>query len=160
MLGLAEIKHLALRSGCRPGDILFVTGELGGSIKGRHFRFFPRVEEAQFLKRFKVRAMIDISDGLAQDLAAMARRSRVGAVLYEELIPVSREASGLEDALYSGEDFELLFSLPRAEAKRLLRRKIINFKPIGEIVNARYGLQLIDAEGRPKRLAAKGYRHF
>ncbi|MCX5706654.1 MAG: thiamine-phosphate kinase, partial [Candidatus Omnitrophica bacterium] len=161
MLGIVEKKYLALRNGSRVGDIIFVTGELGGSILGKHLKFIPRLKEARFLaKDFKINAMTDISDGLFADLSHILKESRVGAVIYEDLIPVSKFASGLSDALNSGEDFELLFTLSPKEAGRLLKKKIINFKPVGEIVNNKYGFKLVDKEGRVKSVLAKGFRHF
>ena len=161
MLGVVEKKNLALRSHAKAGDIILVTGALGGSISGKHLRFAPRLKEARMLvKNFNARAMIDISDGLIQDLSHILKQSRVGARIYEELIPVSRQARGLDDALYSGEDFELLFTLTRQDAKNLFRKNIRGFKAIGEIVDEAYGLKLIDKNNREKRIKSKGYRHF
>jgi thiamine-monophosphate kinase len=109
------------RNGARPGDAIFVTGPLGGSILGRHMTFTPRVEEARALAETrKVRAMIDLSDGLSRDLAHICRESGVGAVIDAHRIPVHEDAvemrrdghSPLEHALHDGEDYELLFCLP------------------------------------------------
>lgn len=161
MLGLVEKNFLALRSGAKNADIIFVSGSLGGSIRGRHLTFIPRLKEARFLvKNFKVNAMIDISDGLIQDLGHILKESKVGAIIYEDLIPLSRQARNLDEALYMGEDFELLFTLPRRDAKKLLRRKAINFKPIGEIVEKKYSLRLVDKIGREKIIRSKGFQHF
>jgi thiamine-monophosphate kinase len=161
MLGVVEKKNLALRSGAQRGDIIFVTGRLGGSIRGRHLRFIPRIEEARFLARnFRVHAMIDISDGLAQDLGHILRESKQGAVLYENLIPLGRQARNLEEALYMGEDFELIFTLSRSDAKKLLAKKKGLYQPIGEIVDKRQGLVLIDARNRERLIQPKGFRHF
>jgi thiamine-monophosphate kinase len=161
MLGLVEKKHLALRSTTKPGDYIFVTGELGGSILGKHFKFTPRVREARFLsKNFKINAMIDVSDGLVQDLNHILIQSKVGAVIYEELIPLSPQAHGLSDALNNGEDFELIFTMPQIEAKRFLNRKIINFKFIGEIVDKKYGFKLTYSSGKIKDIKLKGFTHF
>lgn len=136
MLGVVEKKYLLLRSGAKSGDIICVTGELGGSIRGKHLKFNPRVKEARFLaKNFKINSMIDISDGLTQDLAHILAQSNVGAVIYESLIPVSKDAHSLKEALSMGEDFELLFTLPRHEAKKIIRRRLRGFKIIGEIVD-------------------------
>ncbi len=161
MSGIVEKKYLTLRSGAKIGDIIFVTGELGGSIQGKHLRFKPRLKEARFLaKNFKVNAMIDISDGLAQDLGHILEESSKGAVIYEDLIPLSKAARGLHDALYMGEDFELLFTLSPKEAKKLYNKKLPVFKPIGEITDKKYGLRLVDRHGRERVIALRGFRHF
>lgn len=161
MLGLVRKEKLCLRSAARPGDLIFVTGELGGSISGKHLKFTPRLKEARFLaEHFKVNAMIDVSDGLAQDLGHILKSSRVGAVLYEELIPLSKKARDLSDALTSGEDFELLFTMSVKEAKRLLKRNIINFKPIGEIMERKYGFKLIYNSGKIENTGSRGFTHF
>ncbi len=161
MLGKVNKKYLTLRSGARPGDIIFVTGSLGGSISGKHLKFTPRLKEARFLSRnFKVNAMIDISDGLAQDLGHILKESKVGAIIYEDLIPLSRAADGIQSALNDGEDFELLFTLSRREAKKLLRKRCADFYPIGEIMLKNYGFQLIDKNKRAVNIKPKGFEHF
>ncbi len=161
MLGVVEKKYLLLRSGAKAGDIICVTGQLGGSIRGKHLKFNPRVKEARFLARnFKINSMIDISDGLTQDLGHILEQSRVGAVIYESLIPVSKEARGLEEALYMGEDFELLFTLSRREAKKVIGRRLKGFKVIGEIVDKKSGLRLIDRQNRERIIPARAFRHF
>jgi len=161
MLGIVEKKKLALRNQAKIGDIIFVTGSLGGSIRGKHLKFSPRLKEArQLTKRFKLHAMIDISDGLTQDLGHILEQSKVGAVIYENLIPVSRDARDIKEALYMGEDFELLFTLSRADAKKLLRDRSGTYKPIGEIVERIYGLELVNKHSGKKILKIKGYQHF
>lgn len=179
MSGVVEKKCLVLRDGAKVGDIIFVSGELGGSILGKHLRFKPRLKEARFLTRnFKVNSMIDISDGLSLDLGHILEESNVGAVIYEELIPISKprpfcyrgtlrskkgrgeQAPRLADALYMGEDFELLFTMSPEEAKRLLGKKPTLFKSIGEIVDKKYNLRLVDKKGREKIIKPKGFRHF
>ena len=161
MLGIVEKKNLVLRSGAKPGDIIFVTGELGGSILGKHLRFVPRLKEARFLvNNFKVNSMIDVSDGLASDLNHILEQSKVGAEIYEELIPFSKSAKSLNDALNSGEDFELAFTLSRKEANKLLLKKLNVFRPIGEITGKKLGLRLIDKKSRENILKPKGFRHF
>jgi len=161
MLGVVEKKYLLLRSGAKIGDIIFVTGKLGGSILGKHLRFTPRIKEARFLvKNFKVNSMIDISDGLILDLSHILEQSTAGAVIYENLIPVSIQARNLDEALYMGEDFELLFTMPKKQAKKLLMNNPFGFKPIGEIINKRLGLRLVDKNSNDKPIPLKGYRHF
>ena len=82
-----------LRSGAEAGDAIFVTGELGGSLAGKHLEFEPRLAEARWLaQHFPLHAMLDISDGLAGDLRHILTASRVGAELLATSIPISREA--------------------------------------------------------------------
>lgn len=161
MLGVVEKRCLVLRSQAKKGDIIFVTGSLGGSIFGRHLRFTPRLKEARYLvKNFKVNAMIDISDGLAQDISHILKQSNAGAIIYEDLLPLSKQARGINDALFMGEDFELLFTLANRQAKKLLKQNALHFKPIGEITEPKYGLTLVDKKGREKIISAKGFKHF
>jgi len=161
MLGVVKKNKLVLRSGARPGDIIFVTGKLGRSILGKHLTFTPRLKESRFLvNNFKINSMIDISDGLTQDLNHILKASRVGAVIYEALIPKSRVARSLNDALYGGEEFELLFTLSRKDAKRLAFKKKQIFKPIGEIVSKDYGFKLIDKNNKEVSIKPDGWRHF
>jgi thiamine-monophosphate kinase len=100
-----------LRSGAKPGDLIYVTGPLGGSFEsGKHLNFLPRVKEGKWLRQSGfVHAMMDISDGLATDLRHILKVSNVGAALDSALIPCN---GTLEQALYDGEDFELLFTAP------------------------------------------------
>lgn len=110
------------RGGAEPGDWIAVTGRLGGSILRHHCDFTPRVREGIFLaKKSAATAMIDISDGLCQDLTHILRASGVGAALDLERIPISADAKKLScgnkakalgRALSDGEDFELLFTVP------------------------------------------------
>lgn len=161
ILGEVEKKFLVLRSGAKIKDVIFVTGSLGGSIGGKHLRFTPRLKEARFLvKNFKVNSMMDISDGLTQDLNQILSASKVGAVIYERLIPLSPQAKSLKSALSSGEDFELLFTVSQEEAKKILRKKLNVFKPIGEVVDRRYGFRLIGRNNRERVVNPKGFRHF
>lgn len=161
MIGIVEKKNLVLRSGAKIGDIVFVTGDLGGAILGKHLKFIPRINEARYLVRnFKVNAMIDISDGLTQDLGHILESSKVGGLIYENLVPVSRKAKNLGEALSSGEDFELLFTLTRKEARKIMKLRPSQFKPIGEIMDKCYGVKIISKNGREKNLIPSGFQHF
>jgi len=161
MSGVVEKKNLILRSGAKKGDIIFVSGTLGGSMRGKHLKFTPRVKEARYLTRnFKVTSMIDVSDGLVQDLGHILRAANAGALIYEDLIPLNKSAKGLSDALYSGEDFELLFTMPLKEARKLSAKRMDIFKPFGEITEKKNGIKLIDKKGRERTLKVKGFRHF
>ena len=161
MIGQVSKKKLVLRSGAQDHDIIFVTGEFGGSIKGKHLRFEPRLEAAAFLvnRGFKPTSMIDSSDGLSQDLGHILDASNVGAVLYEDLIPVSKDSRGISDALTEGEDFELIFTIGIRKARQLMAGSAL-FTPIGEIVPRKYGFSIIDEQSRIRKLSRQGYRHF
>lgn len=133
LLGYVEKDRCIFRNrGLQVGDGLFVTGELGGSLDRKHLEFEPRLEQARWLtSHFPIRAMIDLSDGLATDLPRMLKGTSLGAELLKEAIPISKEArlrfqegrsskTPLEAALTDGEDFELLFALPPGYAVALL----------------------------------------
>jgi len=163
MLGEVEKKNLVLRSGAKEGDAIFVTGSIGGSIKDRHFNFNPRLEEARFLvKNFKINSMIDVSDGLLADLGHILEESGKGAVIYEKTVPVSKDAAGFDSAVRDGEDFELIFTLPRRQAARL--ENIWPFKTrlsrIGGIRSSRYGFSLERKSGKSKKIKPAGFTHF
>lgn len=164
-----------LRSGAEVGDALFVTGELGGSLAGKHLDFEPRLVEARWLaQHFPVHAMLDISDGLAGDLRHILAASRVGAELLATSIPISREARlvakggasakpALLAALTDGEDFELLFTVASRDAVPVLdawRKRFpkLALTCIGKI-KAGEGITIRDKNGaRP--LTVHGYTHF
>jgi thiamine-monophosphate kinase len=167
LLGETSVLGVARRSGASPGDRLLVTGSLGGSILGKHLDFTPRIHEAsQLLRLVRLHAMIDISDGLAADVAKVCAESRCGAVLYAEAIPISGDAhrlndarSPLEHALGDGEDFELVFAVAPDDAQRLITEQPvtgITLVEIGECVESGLWLQ----EGHQRRpLPPHGYVH-
>jgi thiamine-monophosphate kinase len=110
---------VVLRSTAKPGDILFVTGMLGGSITGKHLTFTPRVEAAEWLvNHFKPTAMMDLSDGLGKDLPRMASASGCGFTIEEASLPLTPGCTPAE-AIGDGEDFELLFSIGESAAAAL-----------------------------------------
>ncbi|MBI4437031.1 MAG: thiamine-monophosphate kinase, partial [Candidatus Omnitrophica bacterium] len=143
------------------GDCIFVTGTLGGSRKGKHLSFIPRVKEARRLtKDFRLNAMIDLSDGLAKDLTHICEESQVGARVDGEAIPISKGLN-LRSALNDGEDFELLFTVPPREMNRLLQRKTrLSFRisEIGKIVAKEKGIRL--HIGKAIIPLQGGFRHF
>ena len=95
-IGAGDEKSLALRSGARVGDMVLVTGELGGALLGRHLSFLPRIQEAKWLRdAVSLHAMIDISDGLAADAGHIATESRVAVELWADAIPISRDARSI-----------------------------------------------------------------
>lgn len=163
MTGRAQRGKVVVRSGARPGDAIFVTGALGNSLRsGWHLNFIPRLKESAYLMRHShPTSMIDISDGLAADLGHILEQSHVGAVLDEINIPLRRGAD-LTGALSDGEDFELLFTIPKKEAGRLerLSGRQMQFVRIGEITPHQCRLELRLADGKFKRLQLRGYTHF
>jgi len=154
------------RSGARLRDVVFVTGVLGGAVKsGKHLKFVPRFKESHFLVRhYRVRAMMDLSDGLAKDLRTLMSESRMGVRIFDDAIPLAHGAS-VSDAFQQGEDFELLFTLPVRAASRLLRdprlrRRGYRFYPIGRVSDRREGLRRIDRFGMKRRLPQAHDHHF
>lgn len=165
LIGEVEKDKLIVRSGARPGDLILVTGTLGGSMKGKHLNFMPRLKEIRaILKTFKINSMIDISDGLALDLWRILDESEAGGRIYQTAIPVSKDAGSFKNALYDGEDFEILFTMNAKEAGRFFRTGLdkigIPVSLIGEITDKRYGYKLITEDGGIKDLKPKGYLHF
>ncbi len=119
MLGEVPPARLVQRSGGRSGDVIFVTGVLGGSIAGWHLNFTPRLAEAQWLtQHFRPTAMMDLSDGLGSDLPRLAQASKRGFSIDEALLP-KRKGCTIDQALRDGEDYELLFTLPANDAAAL-----------------------------------------
>ncbi len=174
-------KYLIRRDGAKIGDKIMVTGNLGEAAAGleilknrskieeryknrllrRQFEPTPRLKESDYLVRnFKINAMIDLSDGLIGDLKHILERSRVGAKIDKNALPIPLSVKKVAEILsfdpwvlatQRGEDYELLFTLPEREAKKLLDDKP-NFPVciIGEIVPAKAGDSFRD----------KGYTHF
>ena len=149
LLGMVARGKQILRGGAKVGDAIFVTGELGGSLAGRHLDFEPRIDEGRWLaEHFHIHAMLDLSDGLAGDLGHILKAANVGAEILKSSLPVSQaaklraksgsHAAGIENgqprssehghghkpaalaALTDGEDFELLFTIASKDAVKLL----------------------------------------
>ena len=155
LTGTVATRNCCLRSGGKPGDVLFVTGKLGGSITGHHLRFKPRLDEAAWLAgNFKPRAMMDLSDGLAADLPRLAGASGCGYQIDVNTLPCRRGCS-TQQALNDGEDYELLFALPPRHAERLaLKWK----KRFPKLPLSRIGA--LTKPGISKPRLAGGWQHF
>jgi len=113
MTGRVEKSCCVLRSGARVGDLIAVTGKLGGSLaSGRHLDFSPRLSEARWLVADELRrpnSMMDLSDGLAKDLPRLAKASGVGYRIDAGALPL-HEGVDIAAALGDGEDYELLMT--------------------------------------------------
>lgn len=119
--GFVERNRWVSRSGGKRDDDLFVTGRLGGSLRGKHLRFVPRIEESRWLtKNFRVHAMMDLSDGLGADLPRLARAGKLGFVIDQEKLPLASGAK-ISNAISDGEDYELLFATSPRDRSRLQR---------------------------------------
>jgi thiamine-monophosphate kinase len=182
VVGAAPKGKAVLRSKARPGDRIYVTGELGGSAAtltqmrrnakqklnpreyARHFFPEPRIEAGRILReKGLASAMIDTSDGLSTDLAHICEESGVGAEIVAEAIPrasigkPAREVD-FDFALHGGEDYELLFTAPRS--KRIPSH--IDGIPTAQIGHVtRYKkLCLMHDDGRGGELKPQGWEHF
>jgi thiamine-monophosphate kinase len=169
ILGEATPKGPVRRNGAKPGDWIFVTGPLGGSILGKHLDFTPRVREALALHQLvNLHSMIDVSDGLSADLHHICVESGCGAILTAEAIPIAPSAlelsakggrTPLDRALSDGEDFELVFTISPEDGKKLLAEQPlagVRLFRIGEIVAEGYQ---IEEAGKRRDLEPRGYVH-
>lgn len=194
LLGEVHPGRIITRSGAKPGDKIYVTGKLGESGAGfqvlehfgkdypvsydhmvnAHLQPIPRVEAGKLIADYQIAtAMIDISDGLASDLNHICLMSGVGAEIYQDQLPLSDQLSEisqisnksqLEFALYSGEDYELLFTAkPEISLEKLneLSQKLsLPITEIGRIIDKNEGFILVDAHSKRLNLKPKGWDHF
>jgi thiamine-monophosphate kinase len=174
LVGSAPVGRSLRRSGGRAGDLLYVTGSLGGSAEelariagggelkrgGEHPHLYPapRVRSGmELVKRKLATAAIDLSDGLSTDLAHLCAESRVGAEVSESAMPVSAGAS-LDQALNGGEDYELLFTAP-PRIKVPPKIAGVAVTQIGRLVRGS-GVSIFGAEGGRRALEPRGWEHF
>jgi thiamine-monophosphate kinase len=180
VLGSVPKGKTILRSGARPGDRIYVTGDLGGSAATlkllfdgkcrirpsnfrQHFYPIPRIEVGRLLREKNLAsAMIDISDGLSTDLTHICKESGVGAEILEQAIPkgsIGRPARAvdLRFALHGGEDYELLFTAPRG--KRVPASIAgVPITLIGFVTRSERMLLFHDGSGN--ELRPQGWEHF
>jgi thiamine-monophosphate kinase len=188
VMGEVDRGKAILRSGARPGDLLFVSGRLGEAELGlcllqrklhkwkrwtrllkKHLRPEPRLALGEWLAAHNcATSMIDLSDGLSTDLGHICKASGAGAIVWASkipavIIPPEMRRLGLDSlklALHGGEDYELLFTVPKALARRLPRRLGgLPITAIGEIVRGKR-INLVDAQGRSKPLRSGGWDPF
>lgn len=199
---VGEIKPdlLLLRSGAKPGDKILITGNLGDSSAGLKIieNRDLKLEDIKFEKKYKIKlkqahlspnprllegriiaksnlanSMMDISDGLSSDLAKICEASNIGAIIWEEKIPVSKETlafaksigkSPFDFALHGGEDYELLFTTPKENADIIIQKIQSKTKTkvteIGEIKDRKFGIKIVKTNGRMVLLNTYGWNHF
>jgi thiamine-monophosphate kinase len=191
MVGHAPVQPVR-RDGAAVGDDIFVTGTLGdsalalnllqsrtpadsksrsiGFLLRRHHQPTPRLAAGLSLARAgAATAMIDISDGLLQDLGHVCKASGIGAEIWQKHIPVSSAyrqhtgSSGMHYALGGGEDYELLFCAKpdrRAQITKLAKSSGVRMTRIGKCVSAKSGIIVLDESGSRVPVSVKGYDHF
>jgi thiamine-monophosphate kinase len=189
IIGEVKSSEIVTRQGAQPGDLIFVTGELGGSaiglellrnhpklarasrrMTGRHLRPVPRCQIGRFLAaRQYASAMIDISDGLSTDLHHLCEQSQVGALIDAARLPISKvnqkaasllSKALLDYAMNGGEDYELLFTVsPKIKDKIPKRIQGVSIQEIGQITEEA-GFCRISVNGRVRSLFATGFDHF
>ncbi len=174
---VGEAERPVRRKGARVGDLVCVTGALGRTAAAlklferedferanKLFAFPPRVREGQTLAPYAT-SMIDISDGLARSLHLLAEAGQVGFRVRYDAIPVVPEVDELardeverrEMALFWGEDFELLFTLPATRLRQA--QGAVEFAVIGEVGPPEEGVRL-QLGGQWLELEDRGYEHF
>jgi thiamine-monophosphate kinase len=157
LTGEVERACCTLRSGGRPGDLLYVTGRLGGSHAGKHLDFTPRLAEARWLvAHFRLRAMMDLSDGLAADLPRLAAASGCGYEVCAAAVPRTAGRTARE-AMCDGEDYELLFAIAPRTAARL---EAAWHQAFPRLALTRIGVFNRKSEIRNLKSSSRGFDHF
>lgn len=157
LLGSVPEARWISRRGGKAGDALFVTGRLGGSIKGRHLTFAPRLREGQWLARnFSIHAMMDLSDGLAKDLPRLATAGGLEFIVDDAALPCMPGCTAAQ-AWGDGEDYELLFAISPRSVTRLTKEwqqafPKLELTEIGHLVRV--------GQGALPALAGSGWDHF
>ena len=188
-MGEVNSSHLVKRSGAKPGDVVAITGTLGNSAAGleiltagltERFSFSKTLTDAHLVPMPQVSlgislaaagatSMDDVSDGLANESHEIAAASQVGIELYADKIPLSHETilaaqhfnkSPLDYALYGGEDFQLLFTMPPDIFAKMLEAEAANIREIGRVLNKKQSVILIYPDGSEEKIEPKGYNHF
>jgi thiamine-monophosphate kinase len=186
MTGVAS-GHLLTRHEAQPGDVVAVTGHLGCAAGGlgallqghtsegesdrhmheAHAHPIPRLTEGQILVQEGVRAAMDVSDGLMDDLSKMCVASGVGAIVYADKVPADaflRESfpqDYITLALGGGEDYELLFAAPDEVISRAQSRLAVSATALGRIVADHPGkVQVVDERGEQVQIDQRGWDHF
>jgi thiamine-monophosphate kinase len=179
LTGKVPAKGCRLRSMACPGDMICVTGTLGGSTAG--LKLLLKKKEGYLMDHLEPRsrttgegnliaryahAMIDVSDGLGSEVTHICERSHTGAEIFRDRIPISEKTRQSADilgedpydfALYGGEDFELVFTIP-GESISKLEKEFSDFTIVGRILEQKAGIHII--HNGKKEPVLKGYDHF
>jgi len=176
IIGMVPKDQICLRKNAQEDDYIFTTGTFGGSFEsGRHFSFYPRLEEAKWLANNNfTKCIIDVSDGLLLDLLRICESSHLSAVLDEDKIPrttlkrdkkIINKPVDIKNSLLDGEDYELLFSVPPSKAAHLQQDWPFGMTPLNKI-----GKFIKPAQSKPSiqtsqgknlgSLVNKAYIHF
>lgn len=162
LIGKVERGKALLRSGAKAGDLVLVTGSLGNTFKsGKHLSFEPRLAEARWLsEKLTPNAMMDLSDGLCEDGRRLALASKLTMAIIGDAVPCAA-GCGLKEALTGGEDFELLFTVPKNKFSRELQKRFekkfsLKLTAVGEMKKADRHPLLIDGKANDWT----GYAHF
>ncbi len=182
--GSAPDGKLLTRDTAAPGDQIAVTGLLGSSaaglrllgnpsedgdvarLKAAHLRPTPRVDEGALLARLGVKAAMDVSDGLVEDLGKLCAASDVGATVYADEVPVDEALRTLfpdewrDLALSGGEDYELLFSARDGVVRAAVDTLDVPTTIIGEVVAEPKGVRVVDGAGNSVEVRSTGWEHF
>ncbi|MGH2270176.1 thiamine-phosphate kinase [Anaerohalosphaeraceae bacterium U12dextr] len=150
------------RNGAKPGDLICVSGPLGGSLAGKHLSFVPRVQLAyEMTKLARIHAMMDLSDGLSTDLNRICTQSKVGALIEADRVPISdaarQSADPLAAAFNDGEDFELLFTVAPDQWQKL--QTLSDIVRVGTVTDSGR-MELQQPDGRIVPLEPKGFDHL
>jgi thiamine-monophosphate kinase len=176
LIGEVQNKNLCLRSGAKPGDLIFVSGRLGYGRAGlrlyqEKIKGFEKVKKCYLEPKAQlkttidiapyVNSMIDISDGLAPEIKHICNQSRCGAIIYKNKIPISEEVRNVakklgedeyEYALFGGEDFQLLYTVSKKNLDK------VNGFLVGEVVKDKK--ICLFSNGKEEKIKEKGYDHF
>jgi len=144
LLGEVEKKYLLTRSGAKVGDIICVTGSFGHPASANYLlHITDYCPQGRLIAKKRIAtAMIDSSDGLVESIRQICKASQVDARIDFDQVPIAKGAT-LEQALFGGEEYELVFTVPKSKAKKL------DYRVVGQIVKKGQG-----------NLPKGGFKHF
>ena len=165
IVGRADERQVVRRAGARDGDGFWATGVFGRSFPtGHHLDFEPRIREGRWLAEQGIAgAMIDVSDGLLIDAGRLCRASGVGLFLDVQSVPRRTSETTIEEALTDGEDYELLFAVPKEKEDRLRRDWPFPELPLTRLGEFRSSASpgVFDRSGSPLEMKGPpGWDHF